>query len=507
MNPNTAFRLSVEMVSRFQPDLEFCPPYWFQLVVETSYTLKDLLKACCDKYSWRTVDTASIKYWSVLDECFIPLSDDTVGGILFAQTATQRFGKIRFEVVRKPIQHELPKTKGKGAAANDQLPPLPRSQPSGSASQPSGSTSQHVGSASQLPPSVSTSQPTSGSGSQRARSTSQPTSGSGSQRTSGTSQPTSGSADAVNSDDEAVPEDSVPRNDDEDEKMFPEFAHELGHRSSVAQLVQDSPEEVEENADMLVLDEYDGDDMPALEWDRNCPILSPGTRFKNVDELRKACTMSSIISNNIFNIEKSQKNRYTVHWPDIRCQWKLHATLVPQKIRDKHDAKDMVEIRYNNYEHTCASKVAWHKAYLASKGWLTEVMTPMLRENQNLGATALGRLITDKYKFETELNYSKLWNAREQAMKNIQGPAWADSFQLLYTFKAEVEKASPGSVVEIDHVAVQSKGKVKGKGKMQERHIFRRAFVSFKACHQGFQNGCMPYLAMDATALTGRWKG
>jgi hypothetical protein len=33
------------------------------------------------------------------------------------------------------------------------------------------------------------------------------------------------------------------------------------------------------------------------------------------------------------------------------------------------------------------------------------------------------------------------------------------------------------------------------------------AFVCFKACWQGFLDGCMPYSAVDATHLTGRWRG
>ena len=40
-----------------------------------------------------------------------------------------------------------------------------------------------------------------------------------------------------------------------------------------------------------------------------------------------------------------------------------------------------------------------------------------------------------------------------------------------------------------------------------EKECFRRAFVCFKACWQGFRNGCRPYLAVDATALNGRWRG
>ena len=31
--------------------------------------------------------------------------------------------------------------------------------------------------------------------------------------------------------------------------------------------------------------------------------------------------------------------------------------------------------------------------------------------------------------------------------------------------------------------------------------------MCFKACQKGFLEGCRPYLAVDATALTGRFRG
>jgi hypothetical protein len=40
-----------------------------------------------------------------------------------------------------------------------------------------------------------------------------------------------------------------------------------------------------------------------------------------------------------------------------------------------------------------------------------------------------------------------------------------------------------------------------------EKECFRWAFIYFKACWQGFLDGCMPYLAVDATALNGRFRG
>ena len=43
----------------------------------------------------------------------------------------------------------------------------------------------------------------------------------------------------------------------------------------------------------------------------------------------------------------------------------------------------------------------------------------------------------------------RMFYAKEMALERINGP-WNESFQLLYSFKAEVEMASPGSVVQID---------------------------------------------------------
>jgi hypothetical protein len=41
---------------------------------------------------------------------------------------------------------------------------------------------------------------------------------------------------------------------------------------------------------------------------------------------------------------------------------------------------------------------------------------------------------------------------------------------------------------------------------IMEKECFRRAFVSYKACWKGFLDGCRPYLAVDATALNGRFR-
>ena len=66
---------------------------------------------------------------------------------------------------------------------------------------------------------------------------------------------------------------------------------------------------------------------------------------------------------------------------------------------------------------------------------------------------------------------------------------------MLYNFKAEVHARCPGSVVEID---TKSEG-----GKI----YFNRFFMALEPCIQGFKDGCRPYLSVDSTVLTGKWKG
>jgi hypothetical protein len=58
-----------------------------------------------------------------------------------------------------------------------------------------------------------------------------------------------------------------------------------------------------------------------------------------------------------------------------------------------------------------------------------------------------------------------------KAMKELYGD-WANTFRMLYSFKAEMEKRSPGSVVEIA-TEVAPDGKV----------FFSKKIYGFKALH------------------------
>jgi hypothetical protein len=101
-------------------------------------------------------------------------------------------------------------------------------------------------------------------------------------------------------------------------------------------------------------------------------------------------------------------------------------------------------------------------------------MLNWVRENQCIGLAALIKKICDKYGIQVP--YTRVFYGKKMTLDKIHGP-WMESFKLLYTFKAEVEKACPASVVEIDRHTMQ----YKLRGKTMEKECFRRVFVCFKA--------------------------
>ena len=72
----------------------------------------------------------------------------------------------------------------------------------------------------------------------------------------------------------------------------------------------------------------------------------------------------------------------------------------------------------------------------------------------------------------------------------------ADSYNLLPTYQAKFLRVVPCSIIDIDT-----------KEDDNVDLCFSRFFVALKPCIDGFLQGCRPYIAMDATHLTGRGRG
>jgi hypothetical protein len=99
-----------------------------------------------------------------------------------------------------------------------------------------------------------------------------------------------------------------------------------------------------------------------------------------------------------------------------------------------------------------------------------------------------------KKKYSVDVPYYRVVRGKLRALDMIYGK-WDESYDLLPTYQAQLLRSVPVSVVELE--TEEHNGDV----------CFLRFFVALKPCIDGFLQGCRPYIAMDATHLTGRARG
>ena len=119
-------------------------------------------------------------------------------------------------------------------------------------------------------------------------------------------------------------------------------------------------------------------------------------------------------------------------------------------------------------------------------------MIDWLKEDGTLGAIELQRRLKDAHKIVVP--YKRVYKGKNLAMDTIYGP-WGKSFDNLYRLKAQLEESSPGSFLIIDNHTINNKIR------------FNRLFFALKPCVDGFFRGYRPYLAVDSTFLTERFRG
>jgi hypothetical protein len=149
-------------------------------------------------------------------------------------------------------------------------------------------------------------------------------------------------------------------------------------------------------------------------------------------------------------------------------------------------------VKKNEFAHDCSSTRRKKRIKNATKHWICWKVKDFLIEDATLGAKALLQKIKEHHK--VSINYQRVYKGQQLAMKQLYGD-WDSSFNNLFSFKAQVENSCPGSKVIIDHHIVNGEFR------------FRRFFFAMKPCIDGFLNGCRPYLAVDSTFLTGKFKG
>ena len=107
-----------------------------------------------------------------------------------------------------------------------------------------------------------------------------------------------------------------------------------------------------------------------------------------------------------------------------------------------------MQIKKIPFEHNCpTTKLV--DSRMATQGWVVEKLVDWVKKNPGEGAKAAKTKLEGDFNFK--LKYSKAWAGMKIALEQMHGK-YEDSFQLLFNWKAEIEKRCPVSIVEIDLV-------------------------------------------------------
>ena len=147
-----------------------------------------------------------------------------------------------------------------------------------------------------------------------------------------------------------------------------------------------------------------------------------------------------------------------------------------------------MQVTTSGPKHTCGSFNKCGQT-MASNKWVADRVVDLLMEDPKMGPGALRDKMKKKYL--VDVPYDRVARGKLRALDMIYGK-WDESYELLPTYQAELLRSVPGSVVELE--TEEHNGDV----------CFLRFFVALKPCIDGFLKGCRPYIAMDATHLTGR---
>ncbi|WVZ52071.1 hypothetical protein U9M48_003164 [Paspalum notatum var. saurae] len=219
------------------------------------------------------------------------------------------------------------------------------------------------------------------------------------------------------------------------------------------------------------------EDEPEIDtYDKEDPPMSVGSTYRNMEEFKLALAQHAVKNKFEYMIEKSEPSRFRAY-----CARKVEENM----LLEDTCLCNRGHVKKNPCAHACCSTRRKKKVRNASKHWIAA-------KNPNLGAKDLRSKLKEHYK--VKIHYKREYMGMEVVRKQIFGD-WDASFNNLYRFQAEIEKSSPGSQVTIDHHKIGTKNR------------FRRMFFALKPCVDGFINGCRPYLAIDNTFLTGRYKG
>ncbi|KAH9778230.1 SWIM-type domain-containing protein [Citrus sinensis] len=202
--------------------------------------------------------------------------------------------------------------------------------------------------------------------------------------------------------------------------------------------------------------------------------------FESKEALQEKLKALAVKKRFQFKTPKSDKDLLVVVCMDDNCKWRLRASRLK--------SCNMFEIRKYYNVHTCSLDSQEKDNRQAS----SKLVGKNFRHKfDGASSTYKPADIMQDFQKEFEISYHKAWRAREFAMEMVRGSP-ADSYHLLPSYMAMVEKKNPGSRTFIEKDSANN---------------FKYCFMAIGSSLRGFTSCIRPVIAVDGTFMRGKYKG
>ncbi|XP_020676180.1 uncharacterized protein LOC114578331 [Dendrobium catenatum] len=209
--------------------------------------------------------------------------------------------------------------------------------------------------------------------------------------------------------------------------------------------------------------------------------IAVGTFFPDAKHFKHALRSVAIKENFGIRIKASDKTRVIATCSYEGCEWRIRASLC--------EDTQTFEIRRVYGVHTCPGiNRAGNK--LATTAWVANEIEDIVKRNPDIPPKDINNNLEKDYGLS--LPYMKLWRSREHARDNIFGSI-DENYKWVPKLHAELLNRNPGSHITYSYDKLD--------------HSFRRFYICFKVCEDGFLYGCRPLISLDACHLKSKHLG
>ncbi|CAA7040434.1 unnamed protein product [Microthlaspi erraticum] len=210
-----------------------------------------------------------------------------------------------------------------------------------------------------------------------------------------------------------------------------------------------------------------------------------GKVFKSITDCKLKLAIHAINRKFHFRTSRSSPSFMVMKCSCPTCEWRIYSLLM--------DGSGNFQIRQATLTHTCTvdDRRNYHK--LATTQVIGEIMqSKFVGIKKGPNPSGVRKILLDDY--HVNVSYWKAWRARELAMDNAMGSR-AGSYALLPAYLSQLQRANPGSICVLEHVAEPGGGS-----------RFKYTFIAYGASIAGYPF-MRKVIVVDGTSLKGKFGG